>query len=196
MLVSFSPSFSFRYYFYWRGKVINVFIATRSLFPCFVLIGVCEFCRCSRRHLGMTSPLFIAHWFVTFVPSSFMAVSDSDVRSSWGFRLLYSLHFSFSLLPRLSVFRSLLPVFRCLLFFLPVSSVISTFSFSFVFLVSFPSLTGSPISLPLRSLFRSSFFLVSFRYCFFFFSFFVLSFLLATPISFFIYFLVFSHFLR
>ena len=45
----------------------------------------------------MTSALFIAHWFVASVLSSFMAVSDSDVRSSWGFRLLYSLHFSFSI---------------------------------------------------------------------------------------------------
>ena len=34
-------TFSFRYYFYLHGKVINVFIVTRSLFPCFVLIGVC-----------------------------------------------------------------------------------------------------------------------------------------------------------
>ena len=144
----------------------------------------------------MTSPLFIAHWFVSSVPSSFMALSDSDVRSSWGFCLLYSLHFSLSLSPRLSVSRSLLLVFRCLLFFLLVSSVVSTFSFFFAFLVSFSllllSLTGSPISLPLRSHFWSSFFLVSFRYFFFF----ILSFRLATPISFFFYFLVFSHFLR
>ena len=36
----------------------------------------------------MMSPLFIAHVFVTSLPSSFMAVSDSDVSSSWGFRLL------------------------------------------------------------------------------------------------------------
>ena len=108
----------------------------------------------------MTSPLFIALWFVASVPSSFMAVSDSDVRSSWGFRLLYSLLFSLSLSPRLSVSRSLLLVSRCLLFFLPVSSVVSTFSFSFAVLVSFPSLllslTGSPISLPLQPHFRSS----------------------------------------
>ena len=64
--------FSFGYYFYLQGKVINVFIATRSLFPCFV-IGVCEFCCCSWRRFGMTSPLFIAHWFVASVPSSRVA---------------------------------------------------------------------------------------------------------------------------
>ena len=81
----------------------------------------------------MKSPLFIAHWFVASVLSSFMAVSDSDVRLSWGFHLLYSLHFSLSLSPRLSVSRSLLLVFRCLLFFLPVASCRFDFFFFFFF---------------------------------------------------------------
>ena len=148
----------------------------------------------------MTSPLFIAHWFVASAPSSFMAVSDSDVRSSWGSLLLYSLHFSLSLSPRLSVSRSLLLVFRCLLFFLPVSSVVSTFSFSFALLVSFPllllSLTGSPSSLPLRSRFRSSLLSFSFLSTIFFFSFFLSSFcrffwlLLALSFSIFLSFLI------
>ena len=88
----------------------------------------------------MTSVLFIAHWFVASVPSSFMAVSDSDVRSSWGLRLLYLLYFSLSLSPRLSFSRSLLLVFRCLLSFFPSLPVVSTFSFSFALLVSCPSL--------------------------------------------------------
>ena len=86
----------------------------------------------------MTSPLFIAHCFVASVPSSFMAVSDPDVRSSWDFRLLYSLHFSLSLSPCLSVSRSLLLVFRCLLFF---PSLLSSRLFLFLrFLGLFPSL--------------------------------------------------------
>ena len=142
----------------------------------------------------MTTPLFIARWFVASVPSSSMAVSDSDVHSSWGFACFIFFFFSLSLLPRLSVSRSLLLVFRYLLFFLSVSSVVSTFPFSFAFLISFPSLLLLPTWSPISSRFLdfSSFFFVSFHY-FFFFSFFILLFLLAAPISFslFLSFLIF-----
>ena len=43
----------------------------------------------------MMTPLFIARWFVASIPSSFMAVSDSDVRSSWGFACFIRFFFRF-----------------------------------------------------------------------------------------------------
>ena len=86
----------------------------------------------------MMSPLFIVHWFVASVPSSFMAVSDSDVRSSWGFHCaVFASFFPFSiaLFVVFSVASSGLWVSS---FFLPVASCRLNFFFFFRLLGLFP----------------------------------------------------------
>ena len=103
-----------------------------------------------------------------------------------GVRLLYSLFLSLPLSPRLSVSRSLLLVFRSLLFFF----LFHVSSRLFLFLSLFWSLSRRFCCRLLVRLFgRLLGLLFLFRLfpLFFFFSFFVLSFLLATPISLFLF---------
>ena len=157
-----------------------VLLVTRSLIPCHIFMFMCNCTTASWYDVF----LICCSLLVASVPSSSMAVGDSDVCSSWGFVFFCSLLLSLPLSPRLSFFSvaSSFLLVTSFFFFLSLLSP-SLFLFLSFSWSLFPSLRLSLAWLPFPSLSQSC--LLSFFFCSFSsFSFFVLSSCLATPVSF------------